>query len=77
MRLGITIGASFGCPFEGEVPLRRLLQIVEACARHEPQEIALADTIGVAHAPRHYRADRGGTPAAAWHEAAPAPPQHP
>ncbi len=48
MRLGITIGASFGCPFEGEVPLRRLLQIVEACARHEPQEIALADTIGVA-----------------------------
>ncbi len=48
MRLGITIGASFGCPFEGEVPLARLMEVVEACARHNPDEIALADTIGVA-----------------------------
>ena len=45
---GVTIGASFGCPFEGEVPLARLLSVVEALAAHAPFEIALADTIGVA-----------------------------
>ena len=45
---GVTIGASFGCPFEGEVPVDRLLKVVEAAAAHGPHEIALADTIGVA-----------------------------
>jgi len=43
-----TIGAAFGCPFEGEVPLERLLSVVEAVAAHGPREIGLADTIGVA-----------------------------
>jgi hydroxymethylglutaryl-CoA lyase len=46
--VGLTIGAAFGCPFEGEVPLSRLMQVVEACMVHEPFELALADTIGVA-----------------------------
>ncbi|MEM6743372.1 MAG: hydroxymethylglutaryl-CoA lyase [Pseudomonadota bacterium] len=46
--IGVTIGASFGCPFEGEVPLERLLEVVEAVMKHGPKEIALADTIGVA-----------------------------
>lgn len=46
--LGVTIGAAFGCPFEGEVPLPRLMQVVEAVLAHGPQELALADTIGVA-----------------------------
>ncbi|MEM9048849.1 MAG: hydroxymethylglutaryl-CoA lyase [Pseudomonadota bacterium] len=45
---GVTIGAAFGCPFEGEVPLARLLWVVEAAMAHDPHEIALADTIGVA-----------------------------
>ena len=45
---GVTVGASFGCPFEGEVPVARLLSVVEALAKHDPFEIALADTIGVA-----------------------------
>lgn len=48
IRAGLTIGAAFGCPFEGEVPLSRLMQVVEACMVHEPFELALADTIGVA-----------------------------
>ncbi len=48
LRAGVTIGASFGCPFEGEVSVDRLLSVVEAVARHDPHEIALADTIGVA-----------------------------
>jgi hydroxymethylglutaryl-CoA lyase len=45
---GLTIGAAFGCPFEGEVPLPRLLEVVERAMAHPPDELALADTIGVA-----------------------------
>ncbi|MEQ3554084.1 hydroxymethylglutaryl-CoA lyase [Pseudonocardia nematodicida] len=51
----ITIGASFGCPFEGEVPTDRLAQVLRTVAEAEPTEIALADTIGVA-VPRDVRA---------------------
>lgn len=46
--VGITIGAAFGCPFEGEVPLSRLMSVVESCMEFNPHELALADTIGVA-----------------------------
>jgi len=45
---GVTIGAAFGCPFEGEVPIDRLLSVVEALAEQRPLEIGLADTIGAA-----------------------------
>ena len=48
LRVGVTIAASFGCPFEGEMPVARLARVVEASAVHAPDEIALADTIGVA-----------------------------
>jgi len=44
----ITIGAAFGCPFEGEVPLERVVWIAEESAKTGVTEIALADTIGVA-----------------------------
>jgi len=44
----ITIGASFGCPFEGEVSLTRLRDVVARVADAVPDELALADTIGVA-----------------------------
>jgi hydroxymethylglutaryl-CoA lyase len=47
VRAQATIAVAFGCPFEGEVSLRRLLDIAEALAAEEPVEIALADTIGV------------------------------
>ena len=46
--VGVTVAAAFGCPFEGEVPLTRLMQVVECCMEHAPFELALADTIGVA-----------------------------
>jgi len=46
--VGLTIGAAFGCPFEGEVPLARLMAVVEQAMAHPPAELALADTIGVA-----------------------------
>jgi len=44
----VTIGASFGCPFEGEVPEERLREVVARVVDAGPDELALADTIGVA-----------------------------
>lgn len=44
----ITIGAAFGCPFEGEVPLGRLDRVIRGAVDAGPDELALADTIGVA-----------------------------
>ena len=43
-----TIGASFGCPFEGEVAEDRVIAMAAAIAEAGPVEIGLADTIGVA-----------------------------
>lgn len=48
MRAGVTIGASFGCPFEGEVPVERVVTLARELAEAGPHEIALADTIGAA-----------------------------
>ena len=47
LRPTITIGASFGCPFEGEVPVQRVIDIARRVAEAGPYEIAFADTIGV------------------------------
>lgn len=55
VRVGVTIGASFGCPFEGEVPVARVAALAAELAQQQPFEIALADTIGVA-APSDIRA---------------------
>lgn len=44
----ITVGAAFGCPFEGEVPLDRLDDVAARVVEAGADEIALADTIGVA-----------------------------
>ena len=46
--LSVTISVAFGCPFEGEVPLDRVVAIVREAAAAGIPEIALADTIGVA-----------------------------
>jgi hydroxymethylglutaryl-CoA lyase len=47
IRAQVTISAAFGCPFEGEVRHDTVLAIAEAIAEEAPEEIALADTIGV------------------------------
>ena len=44
----VTVGASFGCPFEGEVPMARLREVLTRVWDARPDELALADTIGVA-----------------------------
>jgi hydroxymethylglutaryl-CoA lyase len=48
IKAGVTLGATFGCPFEGEVPVERTVWLAEQVARENPHEIAIADTIGVA-----------------------------
>ncbi|WP_373308574.1 hydroxymethylglutaryl-CoA lyase [Amycolatopsis bartoniae] len=48
VRVAITIGASFGCPFEGEVPESRFAGVAAAVADVDADEVSLADTIGVA-----------------------------
>ena len=51
-RAQVTIGAAFGCPFEGEVDPAHVVALASRLAEAEPEaepvEIALADTIGVA-----------------------------
>lgn len=44
----VTIAASFGCPFSGEVDEDHVVAIAERLAQAGPVEVALADTIGVA-----------------------------
>jgi hydroxymethylglutaryl-CoA lyase len=48
IRAQITISTAFGCPFEGEVPTSKVVEIAQRLAAGEPDEIAVADTIGVA-----------------------------
>lgn len=43
----VTISAAYGCPFEGDVPPQRIVDIAKAVLDAGPAEIALADTIGV------------------------------
>lgn len=48
IRAQVTISTAFGCPFEGEVAVERVRDIALQLAAGEPDEIAVADTIGVA-----------------------------
>ncbi len=43
----VTVSVAFGCPFEGPVPPERVLGIVERLMAVPPDEVCLADTIGV------------------------------
>ena len=48
MRSSVTLSVAFGCPFEGRVDEGRVLGLVERVAAGKPDQILLADTIGVA-----------------------------
>jgi (R)-citramalyl-CoA lyase len=54
IRSTVTISVAFGCPFEGPVDERRVLELAERVAEGRPDTIVLADTIGVA-VPGHVR----------------------
>ena len=47
IRANVTVASAFGCPFEGEVPLDKVLSIVDEVVAGEPVEIGIADSIGV------------------------------
>jgi hydroxymethylglutaryl-CoA lyase len=47
IRAQVTVSAAFGCPFEGEIPVSRVVEVARRVAEGEPHEIAVADTIGV------------------------------
>ena len=47
MPITVTVSVAFGCPFEGPVPPQRVLGLVERLMAAAPDEICLADTIGV------------------------------
>jgi len=54
LRISVTLSVAFGCPFEGRVEPERVLQIAEQVQAAGPDEIILADTIGVG-VPRQVR----------------------
>ena len=47
IRTAVTVSAVCGCPYEGRVDADRVLGIVAELAETQPDEVALADTIGV------------------------------
>jgi hydroxymethylglutaryl-CoA lyase/(R)-citramalyl-CoA lyase len=47
IRASVTISVAFGCPFEGRVDPNRVVEIAERLAAAGPDELVLADTIGV------------------------------
>lgn len=47
VRASITLAAAFGCPFEGRVEPETVLTIADQVSDSNPDEIVLADTIGV------------------------------
>ena len=49
IKANVTISTAFGCPFEGEVAIARVVEMAKQLADAGPHEIAIADTIGVAN----------------------------
>lgn len=54
LRSAVTISAAFGCPFEGDVASTQVIRLVERVLAGLPDEVVLADTIGVG-VPRQVR----------------------
>lgn len=46
--VSVTLSASFGCPYEGEIEISRLVDVAVQVAAAGIDELAIADTIGVA-----------------------------
>jgi isopropylmalate/homocitrate/citramalate synthase len=49
MRVRGYVSTAFGCPFEGEVPAERVAEVSEALISMGAFEVAVSDTIGIAH----------------------------
>lgn len=48
VRANVMVSSAFGCPFEGEVPVAKVVDIVKQVLEGEPVELGIADSIGVA-----------------------------
>ena len=46
IRPTVAISMGFGCPYEGEVPVARVVEVAEAVLAGNPSELAVADSIG-------------------------------
>ncbi|MCH9027696.1 MAG: hydroxymethylglutaryl-CoA lyase [Proteobacteria bacterium] len=46
IRAGIMVSVAFGCPFEGEISEKHVLDIAQRVLEEDPDEIAIADSIG-------------------------------
>ena len=49
MRVRGYVSTAFGCPYEGDVPVAHVISVCEALLAHGVFEVAISDTIGVAH----------------------------
>ena len=47
-KLGVTVSAAFGCPFEGEMPMDKVTGLVQRLVAMGYDHVSLADTIGAA-----------------------------
>src|SRR3954462_4131640 len=47
VRVTVTLAVAFGCPFEGAVDPAHVLDVARRVAQSQPDEIVLADTVGV------------------------------
>lgn len=47
IRANVMISSAFGCPFEGEISVQRVLDLVSQVMEGDPVELGLADSIGV------------------------------
>ncbi|MEM8814681.1 MAG: hydroxymethylglutaryl-CoA lyase [Pseudomonadota bacterium] len=48
LRANVMISAAFGCPYEGEVSVERVVELAGQVLESEPAELGIADSIGVA-----------------------------
>jgi hydroxymethylglutaryl-CoA lyase len=48
LRANVMISAAFGCPYEGEVKVERIVELAKRAVEADPAELGIADSIGVA-----------------------------
>ncbi len=48
VRANIMISSAFGCPYEGEVKVERIVELAKRVIEADPAELGIADSIGVA-----------------------------
>lgn len=54
LELNVSCATTFGCPFEGEIPVGRVLELIEEIVLLDIKTITLADTTGIANPKQVY-----------------------